>query len=70
MDYLADRGLPVTTMKIVESEGLSVERVTGRPTRGRATDADALPGPWIGLFVGIAFSLFGGRSPSHVQEAL
>ena len=32
--------------------------VTGRLTRGKVAAAGALSGLWIGLFVGIAFSLF------------
>ncbi len=40
----------------------SIERVTGRLTRGKIAAAGALSGLWIGLLVGIAFSLFGGRN--------
>ncbi len=69
VDYLPDQGLPVSSVETVGTGSRSVERVTGRPTRGKATAADALPGPWIGLFGGIVFSLFGRRSPSHVRAA-
>lgn len=65
-DYLADQGFAVTSVEIVGIERRSVERVTGRLTRGKATTADAL----LGLFVGLAFSLFGGRSPFQVRALL
>ncbi len=58
VDYLADEGFPVQKMEIVGTELRSIERVTGRVTRGKIAAAGALSGLWIGLFVGIAFSLF------------
>jgi hypothetical protein len=58
VDYLADEGFPVQNVEIVGTELRSVERVTGRLTRGKIAAAGALSGLWIGLFVGIAFSLF------------
>lgn len=62
VDYLADRGFPVNSVEIVGTELRSVERVTGRLTRGKVAAAGALSGLWIGLFVGIAFSLFSDRN--------
>ena len=62
VDYLADHGFPVQNLEIVGTELRSVERVTGRLTRGKIAAAGALSGLWIGLFVGIAFSLFGDRN--------
>ncbi|MEO6956407.1 MAG: general stress protein [Antricoccus sp.] len=62
VDYLADQGFPVQNLEIVGTELRSVERVTGRLTRGKIAAAGALSGLWIGLFVGIAFSLFGDRN--------
>ena len=58
VDYLADREFPVQNLEIVGTDLKSIERVTGRLTRGRVASAGALSGFWIGLFVGIAFSLF------------
>ena len=58
VDYLADRDFPVQNVAIVGTELRSVERVTGRLTRGRVAIAGALSGFWIGLFVGIAFAIF------------
>lgn len=58
VDFLADQDFPVQNVEIVGTELRSVERVTGRLTRGKIAAAGALSGLWIGLFVGIAFSLF------------
>ncbi len=62
VDYLADQGFPVQNMEIVGTELRSIERVTGRLTRDKIAAAGALSGAWIGLFVGIAFSLFSNRN--------
>jgi hypothetical protein len=62
VDYLADQGFPVQNVEIVGTELRSIERVTGRLTRGKIAAAGALSGLWIGLFVGIAFSLFSNRN--------
>ncbi len=62
VDYLADQGFSVQDLEIVGTELRSVERVTGRLTRGKMAAAATLSGFWIGLFVGIAFSLFGDRN--------
>ena len=62
VDYLSDQGFPVQNVEIVGTELRSIERVTGRLTRGKIAAAGALSGLWIGLFVGIAFSLFSDRN--------
>jgi uncharacterized protein YqgC (DUF456 family) len=62
VDYLADQGCAVQNLEIVGTELRSVERVTGRLTRGKIGAVGALSGLWIGLFVGLAFSLFGDRN--------
>ncbi len=62
VDYLADQGFLVQNLEIVGTELRSIERVTGRLTRGKAAAVGALSGLWIGLFVGIAFSLFSDRN--------
>jgi len=59
VDYLSDNDFPVQNIAIVGTELRSVERVTGRLTRGNVAAAGAISGLWLGLFVGIAFSLFG-----------
>jgi hypothetical protein len=61
VDYLADHDFPVQNVAIVGTELKSIERVTGRLTRGKVALAGAVSGLWIGLFVGIAFALFSDR---------
>jgi hypothetical protein len=58
VDYLSDHDFPVQNVSIIGTELRSVERVTGRLTRGKMAAAGALSGLWMGLFVGIAFALF------------
>lgn len=58
VDYLSDSQFPVQNVAIVGTELKSVERITGRLTRGKVAAAGAISGLWIGLFVGIAFALF------------
>ncbi len=62
VDFLSDQGFPMQNVEIVGTELRSIERVTGRLTRGKIAAAGALSGLWIGLFVGIAFSLFSDRN--------
>jgi hypothetical protein len=61
VDYLSDQGFPVRNVAIVGTELKSIERVTGRLTRGKVALAGAISGLWIGLFVGIAFALFSDK---------
>lgn len=58
VDYLADHRFEVHNLAIVGTDLRSVERVTGRLTRGKVAIAGATSGFWFGLFVGIAFALF------------
>lgn len=62
VDFLADRGFPVQDCMIVGTDLKQVERVTGRLTTGRVAVGGALSGLWLGLFVGLIFSLFGTGS--------
>ncbi len=59
VDYLSDEGFPVQNCMIVGTDLKQVERVTGRLTTGRVALGGALSGLWLGLFVGLIFSLFG-----------
>jgi hypothetical protein len=59
VDFLADEGFPVENCMIVGTDLKQVERVTGRLTTGRVALGGALSGLWLGLFVGLIFSLFG-----------
>jgi hypothetical protein len=57
VDYLSDNQFPVQNCMIVGTDLRQVERVTGRLTRGRVAGAGALSGMWMGLFVGLIFTL-------------
>lgn len=59
VDFLSDEGFPVENCMIVGTDLKQVERVTGRLTTGRVALGGALSGLWLGLFVGLIFSLFG-----------
>jgi hypothetical protein len=59
VDYLADKEFPVENCLIVGTDLKQLERVTGRLTTGRVAMGGLLSGAWLGLFVGLIFSLFG-----------
>src|SRR3954463_5735570 len=58
VDFLSDNAFPVENCMIVGTELKQVERVTGRLTTGRVALGGLLSGIWMGLFVGLIFSLF------------
>lgn len=58
VDYLSDEEFPVENCLIVGTDLRQVERVTGRLTTGRVILGGALSGAWMGLFVGLVFTLF------------
>lgn len=58
VDFLSDHEFEVQQVAIVGTELKTVERVTGRLTRGKVALAGAISGFWMGLFVGLAFALF------------
>ena len=62
VDFLSDHEFPVENCMIVGTELRQVERVTGRLTTGRVALGGLLSGVWLGLFVGLVFSLFGEGS--------
>jgi hypothetical protein len=59
VDFLSDHEFPVQNCMIVGTALKQVERVTGRLTTGRVAVGGLLSGVWMGLFVGLIFSLFG-----------
>ncbi len=59
VDFLSDHEFEVQNVAIVGTELKTVERVTGRITRAKVGLAGAISGLWMGLFVGLAFSIFG-----------
>jgi hypothetical protein len=70
VDYLSDNEFPVQNCMIVGTDLRQVERVTGRLTRARVAGAGALSGMWMGLFVGLIFSLFGQGSTLAVLSTV
>lgn len=62
VDHLSDHDFPVENCMIVGTDLKQVERVTGRLTTGRVAMGGLLSGVWLGLFVGLVFSLFGEGS--------
>jgi hypothetical protein len=62
VDFLSDNEFPVENCMIVGTDLKQVERVTGRLTTGRVAVGGLLSGVWMGLFVGLIFSLFGSGS--------
>ncbi|HEX2705401.1 MAG TPA: general stress protein, partial [Candidatus Lustribacter sp.] len=58
VDTLSDQQFPVQNVLIVGTDLKQMERVTGRLTRGRVALGGLLSGVWLGLFVGLVFSLF------------
>jgi hypothetical protein len=66
VDLLADDDFPVQHMAIVGTELRSIERVTGRVTRGKVALAGALSGLWLGVFIGVAFALIDDKGGSAV----
>ena len=59
VDYLSDHEFPVQNCMIVGTDLKQVERITGRLSYPKVAGAGALSGLWLGLFVGVIFSLFG-----------
>jgi hypothetical protein len=59
VDFLSDHEFPVQNCLIVGTDLKQVERVTGRLTTGKVAVGGLLSGVWLGLFVGLVFSLFG-----------
>ena len=58
VDSLADRDFPVQKLTIVGVDLMQVESITGKLTWGRVLGGGALSGVWMGLFIGLIFSLF------------
>lgn len=66
VDTLADHEFAVQNTMIVGTDLKLIERVTGRQTWGRVIGGGILSGIWMGLFVGILFSLVGGKMLANI----
>jgi hypothetical protein len=58
VDFLADNKFPVEQCMIVGTDLKRIERITGRLTTTRVGVGGLLSGVWLGLFVGLIFTLF------------
>ena len=58
VDFLSDKEFPVQNCMIVGTDLKRIERITGRLTWGKVALGGALSGLWLGVFVGLIFSLF------------
>ena len=62
VDFLSDNKFPVEQCMIVGTDLKRIERITGRLTTGRVAAGGLLSGIWLGLFVGLIFTLFTDES--------
>lgn len=60
VDFLADKEFPVQDVMIVGTDLKQIERVRGRLTSGKVMLGGLLSGIWIGVFVGLVFTMFDG----------
>ena len=58
VDFLSDNKFPVEQCMIVGTDLKRIERITGRLTTSRVALGGVLSGLWMGVFVGLIFSLF------------
>jgi hypothetical protein len=62
VDFLSDNEFPVENCMIVGTDLKQVERITGRITTGKVAAGGALSGVWLGVFVGLIFTIFDSNS--------
>jgi hypothetical protein len=62
VDFLSDKEFPVQNCMIVGTDLKQVERITGRLTTGKVALGGALSGLWLGVFIGILFTIFDSNS--------
>ena len=58
VDFLSDEEFPVENCMIVGTDLKRIEKITGRLTTSRVAIGGAASGAWLGLFVGVLFTLF------------
>jgi uncharacterized transporter YbjL len=63
VDRLAKADFDVKQLSIVGNDLKTVERVTGKLSYGRGALAGAASGAWLGLFIGLVFTIFTPPTP-------
>ena len=63
VDFLADNKFPVEQLMIVGTDLKRIERITGRLSTGKVAMGGVASGIWLGLFVGLIFTLFTDEEP-------
>ncbi|MBZ5734819.1 hypothetical protein K8Z61_09965 [Nocardioides sp. TRM66260-LWL] len=58
VDFLSDQHFPVQHCMIVGTDLKRIERITGRLTTGRVAMSGIASGLWLGLLLGVLFSVF------------
>lgn len=58
VDFLSDQEFPVENCLIVGTDLKRIEKITGRLTYSRVALGGAASGAWLGLFVGLLFTIF------------
>lgn len=58
VDFLSDEHFPVENCMIVGTDLKRIEKITGRLTNARVALGGAASGAWLGLFIGVLFTLF------------
>ena len=58
VDFLSDNHFPVEQLMIVGTDLKRIERITGRLTTPRVALGGLLSGIWLGLFIGLIFTIF------------
>ena len=58
VDFLSDEKFPVEQLMIVGTDLKRVERITGRLSTGKVAVGGLVSGVWLGVFVGLIFSIF------------
>lgn len=62
VDFLSDEHFPVENCMIVGTDLKRIERITGRLTTGRVAAGGVASGAWLGLFIGLLFTIFTSES--------
>ncbi|CAN5124319.1 hypothetical protein BH09ACT12_BH09ACT12_23270 [soil metagenome] len=62
VDFLSDEEFPVENCLIVGTDLKRIEKITGRLTYSRVALGGVASGAWLGLFIGLLFTIFTDES--------